>query len=69
MRPPPPVGKTININSMARKIDVDDRIPLRNYYRIADNLLKQVPTCFLTTETNYRISFTLHAYFSFIFIF
>ncbi|KAI3687156.1 hypothetical protein L1987_80847 [Smallanthus sonchifolius] len=37
----PPLGKPININAMARKIDVDDRIPLRNYYRIADNLLKQ----------------------------
>lgn len=37
----PPLGKPININAMARKIDVDNRIPLRNYYRIADNLLKQ----------------------------
>ncbi|KAK1407912.1 hypothetical protein QVD17_39539 [Tagetes erecta] len=37
----PPLGKPINVNAMARKIDVDDRIPLRNYYRIADNLLKQ----------------------------
>nr|XP_043608481.1 AMSH-like ubiquitin thioesterase 3 [Erigeron canadensis] len=36
MRPP-----MININAMARKIDVDNRIPIRNYYRIADNLLKQ----------------------------
>ncbi|XP_076905449.1 AMSH-like ubiquitin thioesterase 3 [Bidens hawaiensis] len=35
MRPP------LNVNAMTRKIDVDDRIPLRNYYRIADNLLKQ----------------------------
>lgn len=33
---------TINVNAMTRKIDVDNRIPLRNYYRIADNLLKQV---------------------------
>ncbi|XP_027115929.1 AMSH-like ubiquitin thioesterase 3 isoform X1 [Coffea arabica] len=32
---------TINISAMARKVDVDNRIPLRNYYRIADNLLKQ----------------------------
>ncbi|XP_071692143.1 AMSH-like ubiquitin thioesterase 3 [Rutidosis leptorrhynchoides] len=37
----PPLKNPININAMARKIDVDDRIPLRNYYRIADNLLKQ----------------------------
>jgi hypothetical protein len=33
----------INVNSIARKVEVDNRIPLRNYYRIADNLLKQVP--------------------------
>uniref|UniRef100_M1AC80 AMSH-like ubiquitin thiolesterase 3 n=1 Tax=Solanum tuberosum TaxID=4113 RepID=M1AC80_SOLTU len=26
---------------MARKVDVDNRIPLRNYYRIANNLLRQ----------------------------
>lgn len=38
MRPP---AKSINIDAVARKIDVDNRIPLRNYYRIADNLLKQ----------------------------
>ncbi|KAH9766087.1 AMSH-like ubiquitin thioesterase 3 [Citrus sinensis] len=31
----------INVDSIARKIDVDNRIPLRYYYRIADNLLKQ----------------------------
>ncbi|KAF3456307.1 hypothetical protein FNV43_RR00957 [Rhamnella rubrinervis] len=31
----------INVNSMARKVEVDNRIPLRNYYRIAENLLKQ----------------------------
>ncbi|GMH18877.1 hypothetical protein Nepgr_020718 [Nepenthes gracilis] len=34
-------GKPININAIARKIDVDNRIPLRYYYRIADTLLKQ----------------------------
>ncbi|KAA8531284.1 hypothetical protein F0562_005993 [Nyssa sinensis] len=39
MRPPP--EKPINVNAIARKINVDNRIPLRNYYRIADNLLKQ----------------------------
>ncbi|GMP76414.1 hypothetical protein CsSME_00033098 [Camellia sinensis var. sinensis] len=38
---PPPSEKPINVNSMARKIAVDNRLPLRNYYRIADNLLKQ----------------------------
>lgn len=31
----------INVDSIARKVDVDNRIPLRYYYRIADNLLKQ----------------------------
>uniref|UniRef100_A0A2P2MGA5 MPN domain-containing protein n=1 Tax=Rhizophora mucronata TaxID=61149 RepID=A0A2P2MGA5_RHIMU len=31
----------INVNTAARKIEVDNRIPLRNYYRIADNLLRQ----------------------------
>uniref|UniRef100_A0A5B6ZSV4 Putative AMSH-like ubiquitin thioesterase 3 n=1 Tax=Davidia involucrata TaxID=16924 RepID=A0A5B6ZSV4_DAVIN len=39
MRPPP--EKPINVKAIARKINVDNRIPLRNYYRIADNLLKQ----------------------------
>ncbi|CAI9267818.1 unnamed protein product [Lactuca saligna] len=37
----PPLAKRIDVNEMARKKEVDDRIPLRNYYRIADNLLKQ----------------------------
>ncbi|KAK3188897.1 hypothetical protein Dsin_028458 [Dipteronia sinensis] len=31
----------INVNSVAKKFEVDDRIPLRYYYRIANNLLKQ----------------------------
>ncbi|XP_021822284.1 AMSH-like ubiquitin thioesterase 3 [Prunus avium] len=31
----------ININSMARKVEIDNRYPLRFYFRIADNLLKQ----------------------------
>ncbi|KAI4334928.1 hypothetical protein L6164_013628 [Bauhinia variegata] len=31
----------IKVNSIARKVEVDNRIPLRYYYRIADNLLKQ----------------------------
>lgn len=33
--------RPINVNTIARKIDVDNRITLRNYYRIADNLLRQ----------------------------
>ncbi|XP_052189041.1 AMSH-like ubiquitin thioesterase 3 [Diospyros lotus] len=40
MRPPAP-DRPINVKAMARKFDVDNRLPLRNYYRIADNLLKQ----------------------------
>ncbi|EEF43052.1 amsh, putative [Ricinus communis] len=31
----------INVNEIARKVEVDNRIPLRYYYRIADNLLRQ----------------------------
>jgi STAM-binding protein len=31
----------IDLNKVAREIEVDNRIPLRNYYRIADNLLRQ----------------------------
>lgn len=33
---------TINIAASAQKLDVDNRISLRYYYRIADNILKQV---------------------------
>ncbi|KAF8051817.1 hypothetical protein N665_1663s0009 [Sinapis alba] len=33
--------KKIDLKKVARKIEVDNRIPLRNYYRIADNLLRQ----------------------------
>lgn len=36
-----PEKMTIDVDSLARKVDVDSRIPLRYYYRIADNLLKQ----------------------------
>lgn len=32
----------IDLNAMARRVEVDNRIPLHYYYRIADNLLKQV---------------------------
>lgn len=32
---------TIDLDSMAPKVDVDNRLPLRYYYRIADSLLKQ----------------------------
>eukprot|EP00268_Persea_americana_P023114 TRINITY_DN2279_c0_g3_i1.p1 TRINITY_DN2279_c0_g3~~TRINITY_DN2279_c0_g3_i1.p1 ORF type:complete len:510 (-),score=88.72 TRINITY_DN2279_c0_g3_i1:243-1772(-) len=36
-----PIGRPININASAKKINVDNRIPLHFYYRIANNLLKQ----------------------------
>ncbi|XP_059628892.1 AMSH-like ubiquitin thioesterase 3 isoform X1 [Cornus florida] len=39
MRPLP--ENPFNLNAVARKIDVDNRIALRNYYRIADDLVKQ----------------------------
>ncbi|XP_010268042.1 PREDICTED: AMSH-like ubiquitin thioesterase 3 [Nelumbo nucifera] len=35
------LGRPININAMTRKVDVDQRLSLAYYYRIADNLLKQ----------------------------
>ncbi|XP_010259367.1 PREDICTED: AMSH-like ubiquitin thioesterase 3 isoform X2 [Nelumbo nucifera] len=35
------LDRPININAMTRKVDVDQRLSLRYYYRIADNLLKQ----------------------------
>ncbi|KAL5745107.1 hypothetical protein ACOSP7_026253 [Xanthoceras sorbifolium] len=34
-------SKTINIPAIVRRLDVDNRIPLRFYYRIADDALKQ----------------------------
>ncbi|KAK0587167.1 hypothetical protein LWI29_018561 [Acer saccharum] len=34
-------SETINIAASAKRLDVDNRIPLRFYYRIADNILKQ----------------------------
>ncbi|XP_073008874.1 AMSH-like ubiquitin thioesterase 3 [Typha latifolia] len=36
-----PPMRAININSCARPVEVDNRISLHYYYRIADNLLKQ----------------------------
>ncbi|CAA0834246.1 AMSH-like ubiquitin thioesterase 3 [Striga hermonthica] len=41
MRRPAYSSPSLNLSAMNRKIDVDNRISLRNYYRIADNLLKQ----------------------------
>ncbi|CAN4106360.1 unnamed protein product [Withania somnifera] len=31
----------MDVDAMSRKVEVDNRIPLRNYYRIANNLLRQ----------------------------
>ncbi|XP_057785601.1 AMSH-like ubiquitin thioesterase 3 [Salvia miltiorrhiza] len=41
MRRPAYSTSPINFSAMTRKVDVDNRISIRNYYRIADNLLKQ----------------------------
>ncbi|GFP99630.1 amsh-like ubiquitin thioesterase 3 [Phtheirospermum japonicum] len=41
MRRPAYSSPSLNFSVMTPKIDVDNRISLRNYYRIADNLLKQ----------------------------
>ncbi|KAG6431409.1 hypothetical protein SASPL_109488 [Salvia splendens] len=41
MRRPSYSTSPINFSAMTRKVDVDNRISLRNYYRIADNILKQ----------------------------
>ena len=38
-----PHVRAIDINALAQKVEVDNRISLPFYYRIADNLLKQVP--------------------------
>ncbi|KAF6156997.1 hypothetical protein GIB67_039758 [Kingdonia uniflora] len=45
-----PLERPIDINAMARKVDVDNRIHLHYYYRIADNLLKQA--CIYREEKN-----------------
>lgn len=40
-REPLTLAKPINMNALTRKIDVDNRLSLGYYYRIADTLLKQ----------------------------
>lgn len=42
-----PSSGGINIAASAQKLDVDNRISLRYYYRIADNILKQVSLLYL----------------------
>lgn len=37
-----PSSQSINIAASAQRLDVDNRITLRYYFRIADNILKQV---------------------------
>ena len=44
----------IDINSYAKKVQVDHRLPLRYYYRIADSLIKQV-----TARSGNPISLTI----------
>jgi hypothetical protein len=40
--------ETIDIATSARRIGVDNRISLKFYFRIADNILKQVSSSYLT---------------------
>lgn len=51
MMPRSSSGGRLSIAAVTKKIDVDNRISLRYYNRIADNILKQVNThnwsCFL----------------------
>lgn len=49
----------IDLNKVARKIEVDNRIPLRNYYRIADNLLRQVCFRYRDGDAIPHLNFTL----------
>lgn len=37
-----PSSQSVNIAASAQRLDVDNRISLRYYFRIADNILKQV---------------------------
>ncbi|KAH0935074.1 hypothetical protein HID58_012191 [Brassica napus] len=54
--------KKIDLKKVARKIEVDNRIPLRNYYRIADNLLRQVSSISKLLESQFlRFDFELQA--------
>jgi len=53
----------IDLNKVAREIEVDNRIPLRNYYRIADNLLRQVCSRYrngVSIQFNSRCRFLIH---------
>ena len=53
-------SEKINIAKSAQKIDVDNRISLRYYYRIADNILKQVlPTPKIRVISLYGLGFSL----------
>jgi hypothetical protein len=41
--PPHRARGDVNIESLARPVAVDHRISIQYYFRIADNLLRQVP--------------------------
>jgi len=49
----------IDLNKVAREIEVDNRIPLRNYYRIADNLLRQVCSRYRKRDSILHLNFTV----------
>ena len=53
-------SETINIAASTQKLDVDNRIALRFYYRIADNILKQV---FLLCTNQFLDFVTFHLLF------
>lgn len=45
-------SETINIAASTQKVDVDNRLALRFYYRIADNILKQVFLLYTAYDVN-----------------
>lgn len=50
---------TMNVDAMTRKVAVDNRIPLRNYYRIANNLLRQVSSFPIDILRTFNFAFSL----------
>lgn len=57
-------SERINIAACTRRLNVDNRFPLRYYYRIADNILKQV-TLPLEFRFFFFFLFSLFIYFKF----
>lgn len=60
-------SEIIDISTSARRIGVDNRISLRFYFRIADNILKQVPSSYSTLILIYGYSIEVSLLSSFIF--